>query len=201
MSGSMPAGAKVGQRERRNRCEPRPRSRRLGRLGKRRDAVEHNDGHHSETNAWIERPARAVCEVFERTDEARFGEQGTLNLNAFMRLLVPELDNVRAALDWAAGEARDLNLAVGLAGAAVNVFGYLGLSLRRWAACPVCKRGSTTPWTRSVPRGSGWESVCWPSAGDRPMQPGWAARRWRTDAAATSAGSRVLPGWEGRSPS
>ena len=82
-----------------------------------------------ETNAWIERHARALCELFERTEQARAGEQGTLGQVDFMRRLAPELDNARAALDWASAEAGVLNLAVGLAGAVAGVFINLGLSV------------------------------------------------------------------------
>ncbi len=69
-----------------------------------------------ETDAWIERHARVVCEFFERLDEARRGEQGTLSHVEFSGLAVPELDNARAALAWACSEAGELDLAVGLAG-------------------------------------------------------------------------------------
>ena len=45
-----------------------------------------------------------------------------------MRRLVPELDNARAALDWASGEAGDIGYAVALAGASASLFMNLGLS-------------------------------------------------------------------------
>jgi len=84
-----------------------------------------------ETEAWLERHARAVCELFERSEEARMGEHCTLSNVQFTRGLAPELDNARAALDWADGEARGtgaLNLAVGLACTAGRVSMNLGLS-------------------------------------------------------------------------
>jgi tetratricopeptide (TPR) repeat protein len=69
-----------------------------------------------------------VCEFFERTEDARWGEQGTLSTAAFMQRLGPELDNARAALEWATGDTGDLATAVGLAGASAEVFRQLGLS-------------------------------------------------------------------------
>ncbi len=76
----------------------------------------------------LARHARAVAGLFVATDEQRFGEAGTLNLQAFIRHLAPELDNVRAALQWATSEAGDGAVAVALAGASAEVFRLLGLS-------------------------------------------------------------------------
>ena len=82
-----------------------------------------------ETDAWLERHAQAVCGFFERTDEARRGEQGTLSNVEFVRRTAPELLNARAALDWAGSEAGNLNLAVGLAAAAALVYNNLSMAV------------------------------------------------------------------------
>src|SRR5207244_2939943 len=72
--------------------------------------------------------ARAVCDLFVQTEEARFGESGTLSMHAFMQRLTPELDNARAALAWAMGDPGDLAIAVALAGASAEAFRMVGLS-------------------------------------------------------------------------
>jgi len=79
--------------------------------------------------AWAKRHAEVVCEFFGRTEEARGGEQGTLSYAEFLQRLTPELDNARAALAWAGGDAGDPHLAIALIGASSAVFAALGLSL------------------------------------------------------------------------
>jgi hypothetical protein len=69
-----------------------------------------------------------VCDLFVQTEEARFGESGTLSMHAFMQRLAPELDNARAALAWAMGDPGDLALAVALTGASAEAFRMVGLS-------------------------------------------------------------------------
>ncbi len=81
-----------------------------------------------ETIRLIERHARAVCDLFVQTEEARFGESGTLSLHAFMQRLAPELDNARAALAWAMGDPGDIDIAVALVRASAEVFRTLRLA-------------------------------------------------------------------------
>lgn len=78
-----------------------------------------------ETAALLRRHADAVAALFVQTDEARFGDGGTLDLDGLVDRLAPELDNWRAALDWAAAEAPAT--AVALAGAGAMLLRYLGL--------------------------------------------------------------------------
>jgi tetratricopeptide (TPR) repeat protein len=92
-----------------------------------------------ETDACIARHAQRMCAFFERYEEARRGEGPTLSRDELVRRTAPELDNERAALAWAASEdgaagietsdiaMRDLDLAVGLAGAAMLTFGNVSL--------------------------------------------------------------------------
>ena len=82
-----------------------------------------------ETDAWMERHARVVCAFFERLEEARGGEEGTLSHAAYSGRAGPELDNVRSALAWACRQTQQTDLAVGLAGAAQPVFATLFLSV------------------------------------------------------------------------
>ena len=117
-------------------------------------------GDADETNAWLERHARTVCELFERTEAARYGERGMLSMAAFMQRLVPELDNVRAALDWATGEVAELAIAVALAGASAEVFRQLGLAheaLRRMLALQAGVDDSVAPQRAAL----FWRELCW----------------------------------------
>jgi predicted ATPase/DNA-binding winged helix-turn-helix (wHTH) protein len=81
-----------------------------------------------ETAQLLERHGGAVCRLFVQTEEARFGEEGTLSMDAFMQRLAPELGNLRAALDWAMDDASELATAVALAGASAEVARTLRLS-------------------------------------------------------------------------
>lgn len=72
-----------------------------------------------ETEAWIVHHLRGVCEVFERIDAARYGEQGTISNVELVRRCGPEIDNARTALDGAEAEPGELDLAVGLTAAMV----------------------------------------------------------------------------------
>ena len=78
-----------------------------------------------------ERHARAVRDLFVQTEEARFGEQGQLDMNSFLQRLAPELENLRAALDWAAAapdEPGRGEIGVALAAASAEALRTLGLS-------------------------------------------------------------------------
>ena len=81
-----------------------------------------------ETDAWIARHARGVCACFERIEDTRYGEQGELSNVELVRRSGPELDNARAALDWAEAESGDLDLAVGLTAAMVPALWSLAIS-------------------------------------------------------------------------
>ncbi len=69
-----------------------------------------------------QRHAHAVAELMERAWEAHWREADA----PWMALYRPDLDNVRAALDWAS--QRDPALALGLVGAAAPLFTMLGLA-------------------------------------------------------------------------
>lgn len=82
-----------------------------------------------ETERSFERHAHAVCACFRQTEAARFGEHGTLSLAAFMERLVPELDNVRAALSWAMHDDSRHDVAVALVAASAELFRLQSLSM------------------------------------------------------------------------
>jgi predicted ATPase/DNA-binding winged helix-turn-helix (wHTH) protein len=81
-----------------------------------------------EARAVSARHAQAIRELFVRSEEARYGEQGSLSMDAFVTRLAPELDNLRAALRWAMDAGGDLAVAIALAGASAEVFRTLGLT-------------------------------------------------------------------------
>ncbi len=79
-----------------------------------------------ETAAARARHARAVANLFATVDEARWGDSGKASASEVAQRLQPEVDNARAALDWAV-EAADWALAITLAGAAATLYMQLGL--------------------------------------------------------------------------
>jgi predicted ATPase/DNA-binding winged helix-turn-helix (wHTH) protein len=81
-----------------------------------------------EAEATRQRHAHAVRDLFVQTEEQRFGEHGTLTMDEYMRRLAPELDNLRAALDWSMSAGNDVDTAIGLVGASSMLFRWLGRS-------------------------------------------------------------------------
>ncbi len=79
-----------------------------------------------ETAALRARHARAVANLFATVDESRWGDNGKASASEVAQRLQPEIDNARAALDWAV-EAADWALAITLAGAAAPLYVQLGL--------------------------------------------------------------------------
>jgi len=81
-----------------------------------------------ETTSVVKRHARVICRLFCETEDARFGERGSLSLESFIQQLAPELDNLRAALSWAMSDPQRGAIAVALAGASAEVFRTIGLA-------------------------------------------------------------------------
>jgi predicted ATPase len=81
-----------------------------------------------ETEATLRRHAQAVAAFLLDADEARFGEGGTLSMADYLERTAAELDNLRAALDWALDTPGERPLAITLAAAGAEVFRQLGLS-------------------------------------------------------------------------
>ena len=75
-----------------------------------------------------QRHARAVCALFVHAAEQRFGEDGRATLVEYVALVGAEIDNARAALDFAE-QAGDWPTAVTLAGAAAQAFMQQGLTV------------------------------------------------------------------------
>ena len=81
----------------------------------------------NETDAILRRHANAVRDVFVQTEEARFGENGTLTTAEFMQVLSPELDNLRAAFDWSV-QQDDVETTIALASSSAWLYRWLGRS-------------------------------------------------------------------------
>jgi len=81
-----------------------------------------------QAGAAMRRHAHALRDYFIETEEQRFGENGSLTMADYMRRLSPELDNLRAALDWAMGLGDDLATALALCGASAMMLRWSGLS-------------------------------------------------------------------------
>jgi predicted ATPase/DNA-binding winged helix-turn-helix (wHTH) protein len=108
-----------------------------------------------ETAAFVRRHAEAMRDLFVATEDARFGEHGTLTSAEYVRALTPEIDNLRAALDWAIESEPRIGIA--LAGAGMELLRMLGhsqeamramLALRSHADDEVEPRDAARFWRR-----------------------------------------------------
>jgi predicted ATPase/DNA-binding winged helix-turn-helix (wHTH) protein len=75
-----------------------------------------------ETAATLKRHALAMLSLLERVDGANL--DGELRTDQYTALVLPELDNLRAAHAWATAEAGDLQVAIGLAAHAGALIDY-----------------------------------------------------------------------------
>jgi predicted ATPase/DNA-binding winged helix-turn-helix (wHTH) protein len=117
----------------------------------------------SETADILKRHALAVRNFLERVDDANL--DGELRSDQYSALLLPELDNLRAARAWAVSEAGDLQVSIALAAHAGALIDY-GFECAEWLM----------PLQRHVETGA--------------VEPALAARYWRALAAGNMA-SRV----------
>jgi predicted ATPase/DNA-binding winged helix-turn-helix (wHTH) protein len=72
------------------------------------------------------RHAAAVRDLFVSTEEARFGESGSLTMDEFLERLAPEIENLRVAFDFAVKV--DIETAIALAASSTMLLRLLGLS-------------------------------------------------------------------------
>lgn len=83
---------------------------------------------HDETARCLQRHAHAVRDLFVHTNDERFGDGGKLDMESLIRRLGPELDNWRAAFDWAVGDGAEPATAIALAGAGSVLLDRFGLA-------------------------------------------------------------------------
>jgi predicted ATPase/DNA-binding winged helix-turn-helix (wHTH) protein len=81
-----------------------------------------------EQSVLAERHARAICRLFCQTEAAKNGDGGTLSTAGLLQLLLPELDNLRRARDWAMGATGNRQLAIALSAASAEALRLLGHS-------------------------------------------------------------------------
>jgi len=110
-----------------------------------------------ETEAVLRRHAEAVLAVFEGSRRNEY----VLSTQALLERYLPDLDNVRAALDWSAGAGGDAQLQIALAGAMAWIWvsaGHRPEGLRRTRAAMARIELSTPPiWRRGCwGRGRAW---------------------------------------------
>jgi predicted ATPase/DNA-binding winged helix-turn-helix (wHTH) protein len=75
-----------------------------------------------ETAAFLERHAAAMLQLLQRADDGNM--DSTLRSDEYAALVLPELDNLRAAYAWAAGEGGDAAIAIRLAAHAGPLIDY-----------------------------------------------------------------------------
>lgn len=75
-----------------------------------------------ETIEVVKRHALAMRDFLQRVDSANL--DGELRTDQYAALVLPELDNLRAAHEWASGEAGDLQVAMSLAAHAGSLIDY-----------------------------------------------------------------------------
>jgi len=75
-----------------------------------------------------QRHALAIWRLFQQTESAKNDEGGGLSTAGLLARLAPEIDNLRAARDWAMATGGQRTLAVGLAGSSAEALRLLGHS-------------------------------------------------------------------------
>jgi predicted ATPase/DNA-binding winged helix-turn-helix (wHTH) protein len=88
-------------------------------------------GEAGETDAWLRRHALAIRSMFEQMAEHQFD----VAPDAWRPRHLRELDNVRAALDWACGDGGDAETAASLVADSHEIWHWAGLAVegqRRW---------------------------------------------------------------------
>jgi len=86
-----------------------------------------------EMEATLRRHAQAMVAVFERSD----AQQWTVPNSTRMQRYLPDLDNLRAALDWASSGVGDAELQIALTGPAAWIFRNVGQRVEGLRRCEV----------------------------------------------------------------
>ncbi len=123
-----------------------------------------------EMEATLRRHAKTVLAVFERCD----AQQWTLPNSTRMQRYLPDLDNLRAALDWASSAPGDAELQVALTGPATWILrnvGQRGDALRRCEAA-IAHIGPTTPPEFEARLLRAWLQLIYPRIGAQEISAG-----------------------------
>jgi len=118
-----------------------------------------------EMEATLRRHAQAVLTVFERSD----AQQWTVPNSTRLQRYLPDLDNLRAALDWASSAVGDAELQIALTGPAAWIFREVGQradGLRRCEAA-IVRIGPTTPPNFEARLLRAWLHLIYPRIGAR----------------------------------
>ena len=96
-----------------------------------------------ETEGAVHAHALALLTTFERSRQERWATSMQVRLERYL----PDLDNLRAALAWAAGPQGDADVLVALAGAACWIwqYGLLQAEGQRWCERVIARLGLATP--------------------------------------------------------
>jgi len=95
-----------------------------------------------ETSTTLERHAHALRDFVTRVDDANL--DGELRTDQYAALVLPELDNLRAAHAWAAGDGRDVATATAIAAHAGSLIDYTSECAAWLTALPI-PDGSVLP--------------------------------------------------------
>jgi len=123
-----------------------------------------------EMEATLRRHAQAMLAVFERFDT----QQWTVPNSKRMQRYLPDLDNLRAALDWASSAAGDAELQIALTGPASSIFRNVGQrvdALRRCEAA-IVHIGPATPPKFEARLLRAWLQLIYPRIGAREIAAG-----------------------------
>ena len=122
-----------------------------------------------ETDATLERHAQAVLALFERA----FAERFTVSNQVLRERYIADLDNLRAALDWAA-QTGNTDLEIALTGAAARLWSGAGHRAegRRRAEQAMLRISSTTPPELEARLQAAWWLFAYPRAGARELNAG-----------------------------
>ena len=117
----------------------------------------------SETDATLRRHAQAVSALFEIDDAQRWATP----LRVRVKRLLPDIDNLRAALDWAAQSEESAELHIRLAGASAYIWVESGLRVEGQRRCEMAlgRIDGTTPSAVQARMLVSWSAISHPMAG------------------------------------
>ena len=123
-----------------------------------------------EMEATLRRHAKALLVVFERFAV----QQWTVSHSTRMQRYLPDLDNLRAALDWASSAAGDAELQIALTGPAAWILRSVGQRLDALRRCEaaIARIGPTTPPKFEARLLRAWLQLIYPRIGAQEITAG-----------------------------